>query len=46
MGEGEMREICALICRLIDEGEAAVPAVRAQVLDLCARFPLYPDLHM
>ena len=43
MGEGEMR---ALICRLIDEGEAAVPAVRAQVLDLCARFPLYPDLHM
>ena len=46
MGEDEMREIGALICRLIDEGEAAVPAVRAQVLDLCARFPLYPDLHM
>ena len=46
MGEGEMCEIGALICRLIDEGEAAVPAVRAQVLDLCARFPLYPDLHM
>lgn len=46
MGEEEMREIGALICRLIDEGEAAVPTVRAQVLDLCARFPLYPDLHM
>ena len=46
MGEDEMREIGALICRLIDEGEAAVPTVRAQVLDLCARFPLYPDLHM
>ena len=46
MGEDEMREIGALICRLIDEGEATVPAVRAQVLDLCARFPLYPDLHM
>ena len=46
MGEGEMREIGALICRLIDEGEAVVPTVRAQVLDLCARFPLYPDLHM
>ena len=46
MGEKEMREIGALICRLIDEGEAAVPAVRAQVLDLCARFPLYPDLQM
>ena len=42
----EMREIGALICRLIDEGEAAVPAVRAQVLDRCARFPLYPDLQM
>ena len=46
MGEDEMREIGALICRLIDEGEAAVPPVRAPVLDLCARFPLYPDLHM
>ena len=31
---------------LADKGEAAVPTVRAQVLDLCARFPLYPDLHM
>ena len=36
----------ANIWRLIDEGEAAVPTVRAQVLDLCARFTLYPDLHM
>ena len=25
-------------------GEDAVASVRAQVLDLCARFPLYPDL--
>ena len=44
MGEDEMREIGALICRLVDEGEDAVASVRAQVLDLCARFPLYPDL--
>ena len=44
MGEAEMRQIGALICRLVDEGEDAVAAVRAQVLDLCARFPLYPDL--
>ena len=44
MGEEEMRQIGALICRLVDEGEDAVAAVRAQVLDLCARFPLYPDL--
>ena len=46
MGEEEMRRIGALICRLVDEGEDAVASVRAQVLDLCARFPLYPDLHM
>ena len=44
MGEEEMRQIGALICRLVDEGEDAVAPVRAQVLDLCARFPLYPDL--
>ena len=44
MGEEEMRQIGALICRLVDEGEDAVASVRAQVLDLCARFPLYPDL--
>ena len=44
MGEEEMRRIGALICRLVDEGEDAVADVRAQVLDLCARFPLYPDL--
>ena len=44
MGEEEMRRIGALICRLVDEGEDAVAPVRAQVLDLCARFPLYPDL--
>ena len=44
MGEEEMRRIGALICRLADEGEDAVADVRAQVLDLCARFPLYPDL--
>lgn len=44
MGEEEMRRIGALICRLVDEGEDAVASVRAQVLDLCARFPLYPDL--
>ena len=44
MGEEEMRQIGAFICRLVDEGEDAVASVRAQVLDLCARFPLYPDL--
>lgn len=41
MKEAEMREIGAYIARLIDEGEAAVPEVREQVIDLCRRFPLY-----
>ncbi len=44
MGEEEMRQIGAAIARLMDEGEAAVPEVREQVIDLCRRFPLYPEL--
>ena len=41
--EEEMRQIGAMIARLIDEGEAAVPAVKEQVVELCRRFPLYPE---
>ncbi len=41
--EEEMRQIGAMIARLIDEGEAAVPAVKEQVIELCRRFPLYPE---
>ena len=44
MKEAEMREIGELILRLIREGEDAVPAVREEVLALCERFPLYPDV--
>ena len=40
----EMREIGELILRLIREGEDAVPAVREEVLALCERFPIYPDV--
>ena len=43
MGEAEMTRIGQLICRLIDEQEAAVPEVREEVLELCERFPLYPE---
>lgn len=43
MKEPEMRKIGALIARLIREGEAAVPAVREQVIALCEAFPLYPE---
>ena len=32
------------ILRLINEGESAVPEVRDMVLDLCERFPLYPEV--
>ncbi|MGY6410839.1 MAG: serine hydroxymethyltransferase [Alkalilacustris sp.] len=49
-GEPEFRQIGDWIVRVVDglaahgaEGNAAVEAeVRAEVLDLCARFPLYP----
>ena len=44
MKEAEMTEIGKLIARLIREGESAVPAVREEVLAICSRFPLYPEL--
>ncbi len=44
MKEPEMVLIGDLISRLMEEGEAAVPAVKEQVIELCRRFPLYPEL--
>jgi len=41
MKEPEMVKIAQLIAKLIREGEAAVDTVKAEVLELCARFPLY-----
>lgn len=46
MGENEMRDIGKMIVRIINEGEAAVPQVREQVLSLCEKFPLYPGMEM
>ena len=43
MKEPEMRQIAAWIARVVREGEAALPRVKAEVLELCARFPLYAD---
>ena len=44
MKEAEMRQIGNMISRLMDEGEAAVPAVKEQVIALCEKFPLYPEM--
>ncbi len=44
MGENEMVEIGNMIVRIVNEGEAAVPEVKEQVIALCERFPLYPNL--
>ena len=44
MKEPEMHELGAMIARVIDEGETAVPQIREQALALCRRFPLYPEL--
>ena len=44
MKEAEMVQIADMIARLIDEGEAAVPEVKEQVIELCRRFPLYPEM--
>ena len=43
MKEPEMVTIAKLITSIVREGEAAVPQVKQDVLDLCARFPLYED---
>ena len=44
MKEPEMRQIGAMIGRLVREGSEAVPEVKEQVIELCRQFPLYPDL--
>lgn len=44
MKEAEMAEIGSMIVRLINEGEDAVSEVKQQVIDLCERFPLYPEM--
>ena len=44
MKEAEMRQIGNMISRLMDEGEAAVPVVKEQVIALCEKFPLYPEM--
>ncbi len=44
MKEDDMAAVANGILRLINEGEAAVPEVRDMVLDLCERFPLYPEV--
>ncbi|MCE5189301.1 MAG: serine hydroxymethyltransferase [Eubacteriales bacterium] len=41
MKEPEMRQIGNLIAKVIHEGEAAVPQVKEEVLEICKRFPLY-----
>ena len=35
------KKIGNLITRIIKEGEAAVPSVKEEVLEICKRFPLY-----
>ena len=44
MKEEQMTEIGNMIVKLINEGEAAVPEVKEQVIALCRKFPLYEGL--
>jgi len=46
MKENEMREVAFLIDKILSDinNESTLELVRAQVLDLCRRFPLYNDL--
>lgn len=43
MKQPEMELIAGFIARLIDEGEAAIETVKAEVIRLCERFPLYAE---
>jgi glycine hydroxymethyltransferase len=46
MKENEMREVAFLMDKILSDinNEAVLQRVSDQVLDLCKRFPLYPDL--
>lgn len=44
MKEAEFTQIGSMIARLIEEGEAAVPAVKEQVIELTEKFPLYKNI--
>lgn len=44
MKEAEFTQIGSMIARLIKEGEAAVPAVKEQVIELTEKFPLYKNI--
>lgn len=44
MKEPEMKTVAALISKVIKEKEAALGYVSEKVAELCAKFPLYPDL--
>ena len=44
MTEADMTAVGGIIVKLLDEGKAAVPACREQVLALCEKYPLYPGL--
>ncbi len=44
MKEEQMREIGAIIARLVEEGDSAVPEAKEQVVAMCKAFPLYPDM--
>jgi len=44
MKEDDMRLVGRLIARLVEEGEEAVPECKQQVIELCRKYPLYPEM--
>ena len=44
LGEEEMHALGSMIAKLVENGESAVGEVKEQTLELCRRFPLYPEL--
>ena len=44
MKEEQVKQIGAWILEILNRGNEATPAIREQVIELCAQYPLYPHL--
>ncbi len=46
MGTMEMEQVIDMIVDVINNGESAIDRVKKQVLELCKRYPIYPEMKL
>lgn len=46
MGTTEMEQVIDMIVDVINNGESAIDRVKKQVLELCKRYPIYPEMKL